>query len=92
MSNKKKKNNRYKSLMKFCDDGKFFTPEPYDDVFRKSIEDVILQNQLNGQKEALIYAIDCNNKQNAQYEKEIRKINEQLMSLEKNKIKVGGIK
>ena len=55
--------------------------------FRKSVDDVILENQLNGQKEALIYAIDCNNKQNAQYEKEIRKINEQLMSLEQNKIR-----
>ena len=90
MSNKKSK--KSKSTWEFVDGIRLFDCNPFDcnpyvnmNRFRKSVDDVLLENQLNGQKEALIYAIYCNNKQNAQYEKEIRKINEQLMSLEQNK-------
>lgn len=74
MSNKKSK--KSKSTWEFVDGIRLFDCNPYVNMnrFRKSVDDVILENQLNGQKEALIYAIDCNNKQNAQYEKEIRKI------------------
>ncbi len=87
MSNKKSK--KSKITWEFVDGIRVSDYNSYVNMnrFRKSVDDVILENQLNGQKEALIYAIDCNNKQNAQYEKEIRKINEQLMSLEQNKIR-----
>lgn len=90
MSSKKRKKQKSKTKWEFVEGIRVFDNNSYVNMnnFRKSVDDVILENQLNGQKEALIYAIDCNNKQNAQYEKEIRKINKQLMELEKEKIKV----